>query len=181
MDWRGASQEPRRRLVNLWATRGSGAVTLEEGVQLRRTARLESMWGGPIRLGRGTRIESGALLQSYGGTIVTGERVFIGPNCVLYGHGGLTIGDDTMIATSTVIVPANHNFRDASQRIRSQGLSQRGIEIGRGVWIAAHATVLDGVTIGDGAVVAAGAVVNHDVEPRAVVGGVPARVIGHRR
>jgi maltose O-acetyltransferase len=40
--------------------------------------------------------------------------------------------------------------------------------------------VLPGVTIGRGAVVAAGAVVAKDVAPYAVVGGMPARVIGER-
>ncbi|WP_456093767.1 hypothetical protein [Nocardioides terrigena] len=37
-----------------------------------------------------------------------------------------------------------------------------------------------GITIGRGAVVAARAVVTKDVEPYAVVAGVPARVISHR-
>lgn len=52
--------------------------------------------------------------------------------------------------------------------------------VGNDVWIGAGAIVLDGVMIGDGAVIAAGAVVVQDVEPYAIVGGVPAKVIRHR-
>ena len=48
---------------------------------------------------------------------------------------------------------------------------------GNKVWIGANATILQGVTIGEGAVIAAGAVVDKDVPPRAVVGGVPAKVL----
>jgi maltose O-acetyltransferase len=40
--------------------------------------------------------------------------------------------------------------------------------------------ILQGVTIGQGAVVMAGAVVTKDVEPFAVVGGVPAKQITER-
>lgn len=47
----------------------------------------------------------------------------------------------------------------------------------RGGTIGAGAIILPGVTVGDGAVVAAGAVVTHDVDPRTVVAGVPARPI----
>jgi len=54
------------------------------------------------------------------------------------------------------------------------------VHVGNDVWIGAGAMVLDGVRIGDGAVVAAGAVVTSDVEPYAIVGGVPARVIRYR-
>jgi acetyltransferase-like isoleucine patch superfamily enzyme len=48
------------------------------------------------------------------------------------------------------------------------------------VFIGARAIILPGVTIGEGAAVAAGAVVTADVEPYAIVAGVPARVIGSR-
>lgn len=52
--------------------------------------------------------------------------------------------------------------------------------IGNDVWIGARAIVLAGVKIGDGAVIGAGALVNQDVEPYAVVAGVPARLLRYR-
>ncbi len=54
------------------------------------------------------------------------------------------------------------------------------INIGNDVWIGANVVILPGVTIGDGAVLAAGAVVTKNVEPYAIVGGVPATVIRYR-
>ena len=54
------------------------------------------------------------------------------------------------------------------------------ISIGDYAWVGINATILKGVTIGEGAVVAAGAVVTKDVEPYAIVAGVPARKIGER-
>lgn len=52
------------------------------------------------------------------------------------------------------------------------------VKIGNRVLIGANATILPGVEIGDDAVVAAGSVVSGDVPSRAIVAGVPARVIG---
>ena len=53
-------------------------------------------------------------------------------------------------------------------------------EIGNDVWIGTNVFLLAGVKIGDGAIIGAGAIVTHDVEPYAVVGGVPAKVIRYR-
>lgn len=64
---------------------------------------------------------------------------------------------------------------------------QAGIAVAKGdivikddVWIGANAIICSGITIGQGAIVAAGAVVTKDVEPYAIVGGNPARVIKYR-
>lgn len=54
------------------------------------------------------------------------------------------------------------------------------VEIGNDVWIGSNVLIMDGVRIGDGAVIAAGAVVTKDVEPYAIYGGVPAKLIRYR-
>ncbi len=59
-------------------------------------------------------------------------------------------------------------------------LERSYILIGNDVWIGANAVICSGEKIGDGAVIGAGAVVTKDVEPYAVVGGVPARLIKYR-
>lgn len=53
-------------------------------------------------------------------------------------------------------------------------------EIGNDVWIGSEAIVMPGVKIGHGAVIETRALVTRDVEPYAVVGGNPAKVIRKR-
>lgn len=48
------------------------------------------------------------------------------------------------------------------------------------VWLGANVIVLPGVTIGEGAVCCAGCVVTRDVEPYAVVAGIPAKKVNER-
>jgi phosphonate metabolism protein (transferase hexapeptide repeat family) len=54
------------------------------------------------------------------------------------------------------------------------------VTIGHDVWIGHGAIILPGLNIGHGAVVAAGSVVTKDVEPYAIVAGVPAKRIKWR-
>ncbi len=55
------------------------------------------------------------------------------------------------------------------------------VEIKDYVFIGPRVIIMPGVTIGRGAVVAGGAVVTADVADFAIVGGVPAKVIGERK
>ena len=52
--------------------------------------------------------------------------------------------------------------------------------IGNDVWIGSGAIIIAGVSIGDGAIIGAGSIVTHDVEPYAIVVGVPAKTIKYR-
>ena len=53
-------------------------------------------------------------------------------------------------------------------------------EIGSDVWIGRDVTIKPGVKIGDGAIVAAESVVTKNVNPYAIVGGNPSRLIKKR-
>lgn len=109
----------------------------------------------------------------FGQNIHIGRNVFINAGCQFQDHGGVTLGDGTLVGHNVVFATLNHLLDPA----RRAEMIPAPIVVGRNVWIGSNATILQGVTIGDGAVVAAGAVVTHDVEPRTIVGGVPARMI----
>ena len=82
----------------------------------------------------------------------------------------IRIGHDVAIGERVVIRDSdNHSIGDAAEHAP--------IHIGDHVWIGLNAIILKGVQIGNGAVIAAGAVVTRDVPPRALVAGVPARVV----
>jgi acetyltransferase-like isoleucine patch superfamily enzyme len=99
---------------------------------------------------------------------------------MIYGTGGLKIGNDVRIATHVVITPAGHVFDKKDIPIRLQGVEMKGIVIEDDVWIGANATILDGVIIGRGCVIGAGSVVTKSLPEYSVAVGVPARVIYKR-
>lgn len=107
--------------------------------------------------------------------ISLGNNVVINPYCHLDGRMGLIIGNNVDIATETNIWTMEHDPHDDFHRTKGGTTI-----IDDYVWIASRSTILPGVHIGKGAVIAAGSVVTKDVPPMAIVGGVPAHVIGTR-
>lgn len=135
---------------------------------------------GRVEVGPGAWIEQGVVLHAFGGSICLGRGVFLGPYTVIYGHGGVEIGDACLIAMHCRIVSSNHTVAPFGTDIRSQPDILLPTKIGRDVWLGAGVTVLGGVTIGDGCVVGAGAVVANDLPTGSVSAGVPARVVQQR-
>lgn len=110
---------------------------------------------------------------NYGKNIKIGKNVFINFDCVFLDLGGITIGDDVLIAPKVSLLSEGHPIK-AGER---SSLIVGHIHIKKNAWIGANATILLGVTIGENAVVAAGAVVSKDVADNTMVGGIPAKVI----
>jgi acetyltransferase-like isoleucine patch superfamily enzyme len=136
---------------------------------------------GRLIVGSGSEFCCGVVITAYGGTIRIGANTHIGPYVVLYGHGGIEIGRDSLLSPHSRIIAANHSMPPARQTVRSQPDLPLPVFIGDDVWIGAGATILGGVRIGRGAVIAAGAVVVKDVPEYSVVGGVPAMLIREQR
>jgi acetyltransferase-like isoleucine patch superfamily enzyme len=126
------------------------------------------------------QIETGVVLDAFGGEITLGKNVFFGPHAVVYGHGGVTIGDHTLVAMHCRILSSSHTIPEFGTDIRSQPDRILPTRIGRDVWLGAGVTIFGGVDIGDGCVVGAGAIVTKNLPPGAIAFGSPAEIKGFR-
>ena len=134
-----------------------------------------------IKLGDNTYLHPYVLLKADNGKINIGKNCTVNDYAILYGHGGLIIGDDVHIGAHVVISPVDHIYLDPNVAISKQGISKVGITIEDDVLICASAVILDGTRVGKGCVIGAGAVVTESIPPYSVAAGVPARVIKQRK
>ena len=110
------------------------------------------------------------------------DNVVIGEKCCIFAIGAVTIKRGAILADRVDIRTANHYYDGPELNYIpfDEKVVVKPVIIGENAWIASHVLILPGVEIGEGAVVAAGAVVTKNVEPYAVVGGNPAKVIKYR-
>lgn len=157
---------------------------LAGGSRIGRRVRCRPGWRngtcGQIVAGPGLQMEDGVILDAWGGKIELGRRVFLGPYVVIYGHGGVSIGDNVLVSMHCRILSSEHTLPPVGTDIRSQPDVLKPTRIGRDVWLGAGVTILGGVTIGDGCVVGAGAVVTKSLPAGAIAHGVPATVKSYR-
>jgi len=128
-----------------------------------------------VKIGRGTIVHMGARFFNPKGVTI-GVDTMVGDNAFMDGRDTLKIGSHVDIASQVLIYNSEHDLEAEDFHAINEP-----VEIGDYVFIGPRAIILPGVTIGKGAVVAAGAVVTKDVPDFAIVGGVPAKVIGERK
>ncbi len=159
----------------------AGNVRIESNVFINALSIYGIKCGRNVSFGRNTTMIVSGSLQSLGKGVVIGNNVGLGTHGFYGGSGGLEIGDDTIFGNYVSVHPENHNYGDLDIPIRLQGVNHKGIKIGKGCWIGAKATILDGADIGDGCIVAAGAIVRGKFPPNSIIGGIPAKIIKMRK
>lgn len=135
---------------------------------------------GNITIDQNCELCQGVVIKTYGGEIKINKNVYIGEYVIMYGHGGITIGENTLIAMHTCIVSSNHTIPPRGNHIRSTPDILLPVKIGSDVWIGANCSILGGITVGNGVVIGAGSVVNRDIPPYAIAVGNPAKIIKYR-
>jgi acetyltransferase-like isoleucine patch superfamily enzyme len=104
-----------------------------------------------------------------GATLSLGSG-YINRNSKIKCFDSIEIGENVVISENCTIWDSDVHTIQCTDRTKP-------IKIGNHVWIGTNCVILKGVTIGDGAVIAAGSVVNRDIPSKALVGGVPAKVL----
>ena len=128
-----------------------------------------------IKIGKGSVIHTKARFYDPR-NIILDEDTIVGEGVVLDGREKLVIGSHVDIASEVMIYNSQHDIED-----ENFSAVDKPVVIEDYVFVGPRSIILPGVKIGKGAVVGAGAVVTKDVPPFAIVGGVPAKIIGERK
>jgi len=154
-------------------------VHIGKHCEIRRFCHLDarSERSDAVRIEDGCRLKQGVFVAAYGGWVRLGKEVLVGSYCTLLGHGGLTVGDFSMIGPGSCFLSAEHLHVASTVPYQKQGLCFESTVIGRNVYVGANVTVISGVTIGDDAIIGANSVVETNIESGVLAAGVPAKPI----
>lgn len=156
-------------------------VVAEDFCEIQGVSQKGIHLGDNVTIGRFAMIRpSGYYGREPGMGLYVGNRSSIGQNCFIGCSGWIQIGNNVMMSPGVMLFAENHLFDRTDMPMKDQGVRREPIIIEDDTWLASGSIILSGVRVGRGAIVAAGAIVTEDVPPGAIVGGVPAKVIGRR-
>ncbi len=111
----------------------------------------------------------------------TGDKLIIGKFCMIASDVTFIMNGANHLTDAVTTYPFAIFGNGWENAMEGKTYPSKGnIVVGNDVWIGYNATIMAGVTIGDGAIIGTNSVVTKDVEPYAIVGGNPAKLIKKR-
>ena len=161
--------------LRVWRYRLNPNIYIGKNVIIEKDVVISTNGGGKIHIGDNSILYMKSFILTWGGNVITGDNFSLNAFSVIYGQGGLKIGNNVMIAGNTSIIPANHTFERIDIPMLEQPQIKKGVVVEDDVWIGSGVRILDGVTIGKGCIIGAGAVVTKSTEPYGIYLGIPAQ------
>ncbi|MDQ6933374.1 MAG: acyltransferase, partial [Candidatus Eremiobacteraeota bacterium] len=121
---------------------------------------------------------SGGSWNNYSGYIRTGDNCEIGPYNILWGAGGITLGNNVHLGAH-VHITAHESIvpREGDDVFKPLGMKFSPVVVEDHVLISSGTIITPGVRIGHHTQIGAGAVVTSNIPPYSIAVGSPARVI----
>ncbi|MBQ8783671.1 MAG: hypothetical protein IJZ57_07875 [Clostridia bacterium] len=159
-------------------------VSLGNDVEIKDGCTLHARGEGGITLGDNVRVQERVYLDTERvatGYIKVGRGSYIGTGTTLFGHVGLEIGEDCLLAQNITLTPYSHIYDDPERIIYSQGGHCEKVTIGNDCYLGMGVCVMYSGNIGQGSVIGAGSTVVKPIPPYSIAVGSPARVIKNRK
>lgn len=163
-----------------------GTCIVGDSFTLASSSELGAGKSAVIKIGDGVSVGPRSIISTDSGVVKIGSGTTFFSDCII--SGAVAIGDGCLFANNVTVLSGTHQIRgggtirdnDAAYERSTTYQSYDPITIEDDCWLGANAVILPGVRLGKGTVVGANAVVTKNSQDYAILGGVPARVIGSR-
>ncbi len=138
-----------------------------------------------LSIGSKVRIDAHTIISCPKDEVRVGSHVHLAVGVLLYCGGGVELEDFVGLSPRTTVFSETDDFLEGyltgpTVPAKFRKVTSGPVRFGRHVIVGAGSVILPGVQIGKGAAVGAMSLVTKDVEPFAIVHGVPAKRAGTR-
>tara|TARA_B100000965_G_scaffold32366_1_gene23930 strand:- start:15820 stop:16419 length:600 start_codon:yes stop_codon:yes gene_type:complete len=138
--------------------RENGKIIFEDNCKIEKDCRFVSARDGIIKIGKGSTITMGAVING-GGNVIVGADCILGPR---------------------IMINANEHVFKKGKLIKEQGFIHKDVNIEDDCWFGAYVVINKGSYIKKGSVVGALSLINKTTEEYSINAGIPSKKIGQR-